>query len=217
MAEIIAPLADYPGIACKYDTSANPFFVPIVREALGKIAESATGVKLLDLIAKASPRQRADFAPSINVMVVPEAMTFVQNGHKAVFFSGGGMKKNLVPSNDPRHQAPAEAPDGCQFYKLGGSKNAAKDANASTTQGQGSVCTMYFTNVEVMTSKGESARPYIVLAHELIHSYHCLYGIKKDGKDEELCTTGIEGFEDQDITENKIREELKIQKRIAYF
>ncbi|WP_334189588.1 M91 family zinc metallopeptidase [Noviherbaspirillum sp.] len=213
MAEIIAPLPDYPGIACKYDTAANPFFVPIVREALAKIAESATGAKLLDLIAKATPRHRADFPPSVNVMVVPQSMTFVQSGYKAAYYAGGGMNKTLQKSDDPRHKAP----DGCSFYKLGGSQNAAKDPMSSTVKGQGSVCTMFFTNVEVVTSKGEAARPYIVLAHELIHSYHCLYGIKKDGKDEELCTTGIDGFEDQEITENKIRSELKIQKRLAYF
>ncbi len=213
MAEIIALLPDYPGIACKYELSANPFFVPIVKEALGKIAESATGAKLLDLIAKAAPRHRADFPPSVNVMVVPQSMTFVQSGHKAAYYSGGGMNKTLMPSVDPRHKAP----EGCMFYKVGGSQNAAKDPASSTLKGQGTVCTMYFTNVEVITSKGETARPYIVLAHELIHSYHCLYGIKKEGKDEELCTTGIDGFEDQEITENKIRTELKVQKRLAYF
>jgi len=84
---------------------------------------------------------------------------------------------------------------------------------------------------------------HIVLAHELIHAYHMVNGISKEGikdyeyrcrtgwiveervKTEELYTIGIDRYKNEDITENKIREEqnkiieeqqLKLNRRIAY-
>jgi Effector protein len=211
MAEIVEVLAEFRGIAVKYDPAKNPFFKPIVTDNLRKITSCDAGQKLLELIADASPRSRADFPGGINVMIVPQAVSFVQSGHKAAFYTGGGMNKTLQPSADPRH-----SPKGCPFYIVGGSQNAAKDPVA-TTNGQGSVCDMYFTNVQVVTTKGEATYPFIVLAHELIHSYHCLYGIKKDGSDEELWTSGLGTFADEKLSENVIRDQLKVKPRIDYF
>jgi len=128
-----------------------------------------------------------------------------------VFYTGGGMNKTLQASADPRH-----APKGCPFYIVGGSQNAALDPTASDN-GKGTVCTMYFTNAQVVTTKGESTVPYIVLAHELIHSYHCLNGIKKDGPDEELWTSGIGQFDKEPLSENVIRGQLKMKLRVDYF
>jgi hypothetical protein len=121
------------------------------------------------------------------------------------------MERTLEASPDPRH-----SPKGCPFYILGGSQNAAKDPVAAENS-QGSVCTMFFTNVQIITSKGEATQPFIVLAHELIHSYHCLNGIKKDGKDEELWTTGIGIYEKEPISENAIRDQFKMALRLEYF
>lgn len=212
MPEITELLQTFPGVAVKYDTAANPFFRPIVIESLTRIASCAAGQTLLDNIGKARPTSRGDFDAGINVAVVPQAVSFVQSGHKQAWASGGGMAKTLQASPDPRHVAPK----GCPFYLLGGSQNASKDPTAAGN-GSGSVCTMYYTNVQVITSKGEASFPYIVLAHELIHSYHCLTGIRKDGPDEELWTTGIGKFKDEKLSENAIRQQLGLKLRTEYF
>jgi hypothetical protein len=81
MAEIVAKLADFPGVAVKYDIDKNPFFQPIVVENLRKIASVDAGKQLLAHIGAAQPRIRADFPSEVNVLVVPLAVTFVQSGH----------------------------------------------------------------------------------------------------------------------------------------
>jgi hypothetical protein len=98
---------------------------------------------------------------------------------------------------------------------MSGSCNAAADQSGAS--GGGSVSTIYFNNTVLLTSRGEQSYPFIVLAHELIHAYHALYGLKKDGPDEELYTTGIDKFAGEEITENKIREEAGLKQRTAYF
>lgn len=211
MAEATEMVPNFAGIAVKFDTAKNPFFRPIVEEALKKIASCATGKLLLEKIGKAKPKSRADFGVGVNVTVVPQPVSFVQAGHKQTWAASGGMDKTLVASADPRH-----SPKDCPFYLLGGSQNAAKDPTASGNK-DGSVCTMYFTNVQVITSKGEATQPYIVLAHELIHSYHCVTGIRLDGPNEELWTTGIGAYATEAISENAIRGELGLPLRAEYF
>ncbi len=202
MAEIVEMLEDFGGLAVKYDTGKNPFFRPIVVENLRKIRSCAAGKTLLKLINDARPRHRADFAVGVNVMVKPTTATYVQSGHKLDFSPGSAVKDRLVPSSANAHVAPA----GCPYYILGGSQNVAKDA-AHTGDGQGSVCDMNFTNVQIITTKGEKSHPFIVLAHELIHSYHCLYGIRKDDGEEEW-TTGIGLYRDEPLCENVFRTQL---------
>lgn len=204
MPEITEVLPDFDMMSVRYDPAKKPYFRVQLVEELRRIQSCAAGKTLLQLIKDAKPKSRADFPVDTNVMCVPQEVTFVQSGFKREYIPNSGGKQTLNPSIDPRH-----SPEGCPFYRLGGSKNAAKDPVASTN-GQGSVCTMYFTNAELLTSKGEKAYPFIVLAHELIHSYHCLYGIKKDGKDEELWTTGIGVFADEKLTENVFRTQLKV-------
>ncbi len=76
---------------------------------------------------------------------------------------------------------------------------------------------MRFTNVQVVTRRGEKAEPYVVLAHELIHSLHCLQGIKMDGRDEELWTTGLGKYENNPMSENVFRAQFGLAKRQRYF
>ena len=212
MADTIELLPAFPGMAVGYDPDKNPFFSPIVMEALKRIEGCPAGKSLLKGIGDAKPTSRADFAAGVNVLVVPQAVSFVQSGFKQAWASGGGMEKTLEASPDPRHVAPT----GCPFYLLGGSQNASKDPTAAGN-GNGSVCVMYFTNVQVITTKGEATLPYVVLAHELIHSLHCLTGVRKDGQDEELCTTGIGKYASEALSENVIRQQLGLQQRAAYF
>jgi hypothetical protein len=211
MAETVAKLPEFPGFGVKYDSAKNPFFQAIMVDNLRMVKGCDVGKTLLKLIEDATPKSRSDFVSGINVMCVPKEISFVQSGFKTAWVSGGGMTKTLQASADPRH-----SPDGCPFYIVGGSQNAAFDPSASTG-GQGSVCTMYFTNVQVVTTKGERTYPFIVLAHELIHSYHCLYGIKKDGKDEELWTSGIGIYASESMTENVFRKQLGLKPRTDYF
>ncbi|MGH7625634.1 MAG: M91 family zinc metallopeptidase [Gemmatimonadaceae bacterium] len=211
MPELVENLTAFPGISVQYDTATNPFFRPIVVEALDKINSCAAGKPLLKNIAAATPGSRADFPQGVNVMVMPQPVSFVMSGYKQAWVPGGGTSKTLEPSPDPRHVGA----NGCPFYILGGSLNAAKDPAASTNK-QGSVCKMLFTNVQVVTTNGEKTQPYIVLAHELIHSWHCLTGIKKDGPDEEVWTTGIGKFASEPLSENVIRTQLGVQPRTIY-
>jgi hypothetical protein len=214
MAEKIFKMEAYQGFAVKYDSKSNPFFRLILEENLALIKKVPLGRMLLDLIGKASPSARMDFKAGINIMVEPvRDMNYVQSGHKLGFAPGSATIRVPEPSIDPRHVAPA----GCDFYVVGGSKNAPKDPMAATTSKAGCVCTMYFSNAQMVTSKGERSYPHIVLAHELIHSYHCLYGIKKEGGDEELWTTGIEKFKDEPISENQFRSQFNLPLRTAYF
>jgi len=202
MAEIIEVLPDFDGMACKYDPSKNPLFRAIVVENLREIAKCSLGRNLLYKIAQAAPKSRADFMPGVNVLVQPKPTTYTQSGMKLSYIKGTETPNGLVKSDDSKHR-----PEGCPFYTAGGSCNAAV-VPGSSDNGQGTVCYMNFTNVQVSTSKGEKVYPYIVLAHELIHSYHCLYGIKKKGKDEELWTTGIGVFRDEVMSENTLRKLL---------
>jgi hypothetical protein len=209
-------LAEFPGFGLRYDPGVAPFFKPILLDNLRMINRTATGARLLKLIADARPRQRSDFPPNVNIFVERQELTVVQSGHRTDFVDAGRI---IVPTDDRRF-----APPGCPFWKAGGSANQAVDQQAAG-DGTGTVCIMKFTNVEVMTNKGEATQPFIVLAHELIHSWHCLYGTRIDGQDEELWTTGLGVYENHawnprpnvDISENVIRGEFGIKLRERYF
>ncbi len=108
------------------------------------------------------------------------------------------------------------APKGCRHYIVGSSANAAVSPDKSYEGKGGSVCKMMFNNAQFITSKGKSVRPYLVLAHELIHSYHCLYGLKKQD-DEELWTSGIGMYSSDPITENVFRTRYKLPLRTDYY
>jgi hypothetical protein len=102
------------------------------------------------------------------------------------------------------------------FSILGGSGNVPTDLVARC-DGTGCVCIMEFSNVQIITTKFEKTEPYIVLAHELIHSLHCLQGISADRReDEELGTTGNGQYADQPLTENAFRSAFGLPPRIAY-
>ncbi len=219
MAQVLELLAEFPMFAVRYDPAQNPFFKSIVLENLRQLKGTSVGTKLLKLIEDARPTSRSDFPPNVNIIVEPQPMTFVQSGLKRGFVAGSATDRTLETTSEEKF-----SPEGCPFYKVGGSQNQAVDT-AATDNGQGTVCIMKFTNVEITTTKGEATNPFVVLAHELIHSWHCLYGIRKDGPDEELWTTGIGNFEkhawnprtDIDISENIFRDEFGIRRRERYF
>ncbi|MFT8243341.1 hypothetical protein [Roseomonas sp. BN140053] len=215
MAEITEHLAEFPGFAVRYDLSANPFFKPIVLENLRKLQTVELGKTLLRRIGRAAPRQRGDFPVGINVMVKPQKGKFSQAGYQFAFGQG-------VPNPTPAYNPTMQSDDGgtprkCPFCVVGGSANAAVDVMAAQ-DGTGTVCNMLFTNTQVITSKGEATQPFLVLAHELIHSYHCLYGVRApDGDDEELKTTGVGRWAGtKHVTENHFRKQFGIKLRVDY-
>jgi len=60
-----------------------------------------------------------------------------------------------------------------------------------------------------------------VLGHEMIHAQHNAYGQRETGKtggvkDEELKTVGLSPFPEKGLTENSLREDLKLPKRTSY-
>lgn len=209
MVETVAKLPTFPGFGVKYDEAKNPFFGAIVTDNLTILKGCAVGKKLLKLIEDATPKSRSDFPAGINVMCVPKEVAFVQSGFKTAWVTGG-TTKTLEASKDAKH-----SPDGCPFYIVGGSQNAPVDATA-TKGAKGTVCIMHFSNVQVITTKNEATHPFIVLAHELIHSYHCLYGIRKT-TDEELWTTGLGIYSTEPISENVFRTELGLKLRVDYY
>ena len=205
MAETTEVLPDFGGFAVCYDPGLNPFFKAIFVENMRIIESCAVGKTLLKLICDALPRFRGTFPAGINVMDKPQKVKYVESGHAPMF-------GKIVPAPGVNRYV---APRGCNHYIIGSSCNAALSTEDSEN-GQGSVCDMMFTNAQFITSKGEPARPFIVLAHELIHSYHCLYGIKKS-EDEELWTTGIGAYENEPMSENVFRDQLKLPRREEYY
>jgi hypothetical protein len=213
MAEIVELLPDFPGFAVKYDLSKNPFFRPIIVENLRKLTTVTVGKSLLSSISVAAPRSRGDFLPTVNVLCMPTQINFTQSGFKREVTYGDGGSQTITGMS-PTAQ-PQFSPQGCPFWMSGGSSCEAVDQQAADN-GTGTVCRMRFSNVQIMTSKGEKADPYIVLAHELIHSLHCLEGIRAN-QDEELWTTGIGKYSNNPMSENAFRSQFGLPRRNKYY
>ena len=180
-------LKEFPGFAVKYDAFDNPFFQLIIEENLRKLQEVEVGRTLLARI------------------------NFTQSGFsRVVLWKEGGEYdvEDMKPSNRDEYNRA-----GCPFWMDGSSSNSA--ANISTSN-QSSVCFMKFSNVQITTRQGEKADPYIVLAHELIHSLHSLQGTTKNGREEEEWTTGIGKYENDLMTENGFRQVFGLAKRKIY-
>jgi hypothetical protein len=202
MAEKTAALKGYPGFGTQYDENEKPFFVKILQESLDKIASCDLGKSLLKDIADANPASRSDFPDGINIMCKPTSVEYTQSGYVDM---GGTMYKKKDDSFDGE----------CRFYKRrGGSHNVNVD-NSKAENGQGTVCKMFYTNAQIMTGKGEPTLPFIVLAHELIHSYNGLYGCRHPSEEEER-TTGLGKWKDEKYSENAFRAAFKIALREEY-
>jgi hypothetical protein len=182
-----------------------------VEDALAKISSTVTGGTLLQLIGSSRPQFRSDFPKGVNIIITPQQdRTYVQSGHSRQW-TGNGMERTLITNTHPQMNHV-----GHDFWYAGsGSCNAGLDPTKAEQRGVGTVCKMYYDSSQMLTSKGESTLPFIVLAHELIHSYHCLNGIKKPN-DEEEWTTGIGQFRWEPFTENQIRLEAGLPMRESY-
>ena len=208
---MVEKLDGFPGFAVEYNSSKNPFFKAIMIENLTLLKSKRLGRQLLRAIAKAKPKSRGDFPAGVNVVCRPYMMRYVQSGQKLdVMYDEAGAEVllGLKPSAAAHHNV-----TDCLFHKRGSSLNKAVD-NSQTAKG-GTVCYMDFSNAQVMESNGAMCWPHIVLAHELIHSLHCLTGTHADS-DEEIKTTGIGKYADEPMSENAFRKEFGLSLRESY-
>jgi hypothetical protein len=215
MGMITEVLPDFDGFAVRYDQAKNPFFRPIVVENLRRLATVSAGKALLSEIAAARPRYRSAFPPSVNVLCIPTSVNLTQSGYKRETMVLENQTEETVLGMTPSNQAKYAIP-GCPFWIAGGS-SASAVVQAGTRGGTGTVAIMRFSNVQIITNLGEPADPYIVLAHELIHAMHMLYGIQIDGQDEERWTTGIGIFENNRLSENAFRRQFGLTLRTQYY
>jgi hypothetical protein len=211
-------LPDFPGFAVCNDEASLPWFRMGVEEALRKINTVDLGKQLLKLIADARPQHKSGkdgsaFPAGVHVIIVPQGnRRFMQTGFKPAFlpndFSGkkGGMQATKDdPFNVPRHD-----------FTYVGTGSCNESANTThATDGTGTVCQVAFDSAQMMTRQGVHTTPFLVLAHELIHSYHALYGIQKGDK-EERWTTGIGEFDKEPMSENAFRGVFKMAERDNY-
>jgi hypothetical protein len=105
-------------------------------------------------------------------------------------------------------------------YERGSVTKAASDAAASDPT-LGAVSSIKWDPIHNKTPDG-SRPPYIGLAHELIHCYHNLRGSStlvggaERVKEDEMRVTGLRGFEQEPISENRIRAEHNLPYRSSY-
>jgi hypothetical protein len=209
-------LAEFPGFGLYFDPEASPYFRTMVTDDLRKIKSKSIGAGLLVLIAGARPRFRTiengppeacaiSFPDGVNVMFTPTSMAFMQSGYRKSV-------NGLVASKKPAHN-----PDGCPFYPSNGGQGCRAVAGnvKAAEDGSGCVSLLHYTNAQCLTAKGETTHSFIVLAHELIHSLNQLYG-RKHPKDEELRTTGLGIYKDEERSENKFRAAFGLPLRIDY-
>jgi hypothetical protein len=186
----------WPGIKLQYEGSSNPYFEVIAKEALSLIAAKPVGAQLLSGIGQTAPQVNDGLPAGCNVLIMPTTERKFYDQSVRQF------------ATDARHMVPSG---------LSGSCNAALSPVAGGKTNAGSACKLYFNNTIRVTSRGEATYPFIALAHELIHSLHCLTGTRMDGKAEELKTVGLDPYSGEAITENNIRAEHGIALRTQYY
>lgn len=219
-------LEGFKGFAIEYDQSANPFFEKIMIENLSLLQSKSLGRKLLRRIGRATPKARADFPIGIHVICRPYMMQYVQSGSRLrteVKLDGSEVAYAMSPSSEEHHNVKRLEESqsagwetwrkSCSFHKRGSSLN--KAAVPPEMSKGGSVCFMDFSNAQVMESNGAMCWPHIVLAHELIHSLHCLRG-EHANENEERKTVGMDEFADEELTENAFRVAFGLDPRDAY-
>ncbi len=178
------------GIYLDYNKSEQPYLGMHVEDCMRATSPSKTMKKLLRRIGQARPTVTlGQNAPKgCNVLIQPPTT------------------KKLVSLLRDRN---------IKSWDMG-SKTAASEAStpaATGGRGAGSACWVYFSSREY-----KACPLFITFAHELIHCLHMLEGaMNPTNQLEEYATVGIHGYEEAEITENRIRFELKLELRDTYF
>jgi hypothetical protein len=226
--EVTRTLPSYPQIAVRYKPETNPNFETVIAGLLDQIAAAPTGQVLLNDISAATPAARSappldptdrdaagrfvqpPFPPGINVIIEPTKRrqwkeVAVPDDPSRRVRVAGFVSANEHEALDQDHAGPERVVE------------LQDDGTEVRGGGGGSVCIVYFNEEVAWTRRGEPVVPEVALAHELVHARHSLYGEKKEGKDEEHWTTGLYKFRGDPLTENKIREELKLPRRTMFY
>jgi hypothetical protein len=218
MPNIEHEIPGFPVIHIRYDDRVTPYFEVVVLESLTKLKSTATGNKLLNLIAQSKPSKIPDFPgfpPACRVQIVPTRERLLNpRGAKwdiSLTDSKGGIGGFVKTDEQSYNQGFKQSRDSaseCQVQDLDVAR-----------YGGGIACKVEFnTSVTNKTSHGEWCTHFTILGHELIHALHSLYGIRKNNStDEENWTTGIMGFEGEEISENRIRADAGVPLRARYF
>jgi hypothetical protein len=219
--------AGYDGIEVQIprDYKQRVQFGENVKECLDHIRQLPTGDILLNQIKHAVPLavsptianspaiRDLQFDISINVIIMPNVVRYMQSGHMEVF-------GEMVESRNPAHNPPRGA-----FWRRAGTgaETEALDDEAASKPGFGSKAVIRFSNAQMSSSL--ETPPFIVLAHELIHAVHHLYGVRWDGQEEDR-TTGTGNFDGGRsgkgpgirplLSENELRREAGLPLRRSY-
>jgi hypothetical protein len=196
-----------------------------VMECLKQIRRLPTGDILLNQIKFAVPLavspaiaenpeiRNLRFDISVNVIIMPIVVRYMQGGYREVF---GEMVESSHPGHNPSRGA---------FWRRAGSgaQTEALDNDAASKPGIGSKAVVRFSNAQMSNSL--ETPPFIVLAHELIHAVHHLYGVRWDGQEEDR-TTGTGNFDGGRsgrgpgirplLSENELRREARLPIRRSY-
>ena len=200
---------EFPGIAFEI-SSDKPFFKAIVKENLRRLAGLQIGRLLLDSIKKAAPAYRVkEFPHGVNVLIQPPL-------EKRLAPPGMSHKTGLI--TDAKKYADFIGGVGQMIPTMPSKTQAQPCNNGAAIGGGGSVCWLFYSNLEMMSSTGEALVPFITMGHELIHCLRALEGrsLPVGDKREEWATVGIKG-ESYFITENDLRQEAGIALRTKYF
>ena len=220
MAEISGPIARFEKMAIRYNPQKHPWFQQILLENLNLLRTKSVGQALFSRIAAATPQSRGDYGHSINIICSPSHVEYVQSRHKFKAYTNLNnewVKEGIFASANEAHIA-RRGDTECRFRyytKSGFGSYVKKIDGGAAENGTGSVCELYFANTQLLTGKGESTQPFIVLAHELIHCVHALEGINA-GVHEEKWTTGINQYRNERMSENAFRDALGIDRRESY-
>jgi hypothetical protein len=178
----------WAGIIIRTKATDSKAFVGLVQAALAKIDSKPVGRQLLTNIANEIGKAKFGYS----VCIMPKE----------------SVKKSFGPAIRWR------------TYAKGSVTRAGADDKAS--DGSGINSAIKWDPKSEDTPDG-TRPPFIGLAHELIHCMFNLQGTSiltsgSDGlKRDEMRTTGLQGFENEPISENRIRQEQGIAYRCSYF
>lgn len=185
----------FSGIQIQYDPSQDPYFELNITQSLDILGKSGTMQKIFKRIADANPGDRpgGGFPANCNVLITPPL------SRKYV-----GAPGKMQPSMQAKCQAEPQGLKRCSEM-IGAQRSI------------GSPAYLRFTNREFRTKDGESLRMETTLAHELIHCMHYLYGEARPDKTEEYYTTGLYMYAGEELTENRVRDDLNYARRTKYY
>lgn len=181
---------EWAGILIKTRDSDSKAFPGLVRTALGRINSRPVGRNLLDEIVSMIDTDAFRNRPYL-VAIAPKP----------------SVKNRFGPFR-------------WRTYEPGSTTRTGSDQKAS--DGTGSISLILWDPKATDTPDG-ARPPFIALAHELIHCMHNLKGTshllpgEDSKKTDEMMVTGLRGYEQQPISENRIRAEHGIAYRNSYY